>query len=245
MSEKDFFQRLQEMFGNSAARKPDAESGDGIARANKGWQPKEARRRVEVMITGDPSRVGVIADTIDDFQKKLFAGAAAARENLELRITGFLDNCIHRSKWSKKPFKAAAQARRWHCEQGQTLFAEAFAHSSGEMLDDLVIIGDRFDDNMEEALRQVEHLKEQGVHIHCFHTGSDKESREAYERLATQTDGVFMHLENQGSIKEVMPVLMAHLNNRDSPLEIDTDDKEAKKLMKLLARDKPDELEKS
>ena len=57
---------------------------------------------------------------------------------------------------------AAAQAREWECQPDCTRFADAFADSRGEMVDDLVIIGDRFDEDKDEALRQVEQLKERG-----------------------------------------------------------------------------------
>jgi len=224
MKLKDLLQKMRAALGSFTR--------DGEAVAD--WEPFKTRRRVEIMVTGDPSRVGAVADAMDEAQKQLFAGNGDA---IELRITGFLDNCIHRSRWSKKPFKAAAQARRWQCEQAKTRFADAFADSRGEMLDDLVIIGDRFDDRMEDALRQVEHLKEQGVRVHCFHTGKDLSSQEAYEKLATESGGVFMRLEGQSSIAEVMPILMAHLNDRDKVPAVEAGGNEAQKLKRLLTQD--------
>ena len=215
---------------------------DGVMRANKNWQPKDARRRVEVMVTGDPSRVGVVSDALDDVQKKVFDGVFGLG-NLELRITSFLDGCIHRSKWSKKPFKAAAEAKKWVCEQSKTKFADAFEDSRGELIDTLVIVGHRFDDEVEAALKKAAELKEQGVRIHCFHTGKDEESRAAFEKLATETDGVFMQLEDQSSIGTVIPIMMAHLNDDEALLRIHPKDQEAKKLIRILAPNGPATLE--
>ncbi len=215
---------------------------DGILRANGGWKPQAARRRVEIMVTGDPSRVATVSDAVDDIQKEVF-GSATKPENLELRITAFLDGCIHRSKWNKKPFKAAAEARKWECEQSKTRFADAFADSHGELVDTLVIVGHRFDENIEEALKKAEELKQQGVRIHCFHTGKDEASRAAYEKLATETDGVFLQLTDQSSIANVIPIIMAHENDERALLALNPKGNEAKKLMSMLMPDRPATLE--
>jgi len=242
MSVRDIFKNLHEAFAKPAACDPalgPVTGEDGIARASREWQPKQARRRVEVMVTGDPSRVGVVADAVDKFQAQIFGGAPGPG-NLELRITGFLDGCIHRSKWSKKPFKAAAQARKWHCEQSRTTFASAFQESADESVDAIVMVGHRFDDDVAEALRQAEKLKEQGVPVHCFHTGQDEASREAYEKLAHATGGVFMQLADQRGIAEVMPVIMAHLNDEDQMLALAPEDRDAKNLLRMLLPDGTD-----
>jgi hypothetical protein len=232
MAFKNILSHLRSILAPSIRLGPDADE-DGIMHANAQWKPEDTRRRVEIMVTGDPSRVGAVSNAIDELQSKVFKEASPG-DQLELRVTGFLDNCIHRSKWHKKPFKAAAQARNWHCEQSRTRFADAFADSKGELLDTLVIIGHRFDDDIAEALSRAEELREQGVQIHCFHTGNDKASRDAYEKLATQTGGVFLQLTDQSSIGEVVPILMAHLNHEDSLLRLKPESADAKKLMKVL-----------
>jgi len=229
---KNILNHLRTLRASSSRQGPDI-GDDGVMHANTQWRPQDTRRRVEIMVTGDPSRVGVVADTIDKLQGKIFEETSPS-DQLELRVTGFLDNCIHRSKWHKKPFKAAAQARDWHCEQSRTRFADAFADSKGELLDTLVIIGHRFDDDIDEALSCAEELREQGVQIHCFHTGNDKPSHDAYEKLATYTGGVFLQLADQSSLAEVVPILMAHLTHEDSLLELKPSGTDAKKLMNIL-----------
>jgi hypothetical protein len=167
------------------------------------------------MVTGDPSRIGAVADAVDEAQKHIL-GTAPDKQSFETRVTAFLDNCIHRSRWSKKPFQTGQRAKRMHCKQSATKIADAFAHSHGEMVDDIILIGHRFDDDFNAALEQVQQLIEQGVHIHCFHTGADQESRKAYEDLAQKTGGVFLQLTDQSSLMQVMPILMAHLNDQDT-----------------------------
>ena len=237
MSKPTFLQRLRDSLSSLVLDTENARLGpeldeDGLACAHTGWKPKDSRKRIEIMITGDPSRVGAVADIMDDVQKKLFGGEK--RENLELRVTGFLDGCIHRSKWFCKPFKAAAAARRWHCEQSKTRFADAFANSSGEMIDALVIVGHRFDEDVEEALRQAEQLKQQGVPIHCFYTGSDPVTKAAYEKLAGDTEGVFLQLADQSAIAEIMPMIMTHIDNHDGLIALQPQSEAAQKLKNLL-----------
>jgi hypothetical protein len=234
---KSFVQRLRDALSNLVLDHEDARLGpeldeDGLARPHSGWKPKQSRKRIEIMITGDPSRVGAVADIMDDVQNKLFT--AEKRENLELRVTGFLDGCIHRSKWFRKPFKAAAQARHWHCEQSKTRFADAFAESRGEMVDALVIVASRFDEDVEEALRQAEPLKQQGVPIHCFYTGSDPATKAAYEKIAGETEGVFMQLADQSAIAEIMPLIMAHIDDDHALVALQPQSETAQKLKNLL-----------
>lgn len=212
-----FFQRLQQAvksFSNDEVEHGPVADDDGIIRADTDWKAQARHRRVEIMVTGDPSRVSAVADAIDVAQKHILKDAKEGQK-IESRVTAFLDGCIHRSRWSKKVFQTAAKARRMHCEQSKTKFADAFANSSGEIVDDIILIGHRFDDDFKEALDQAERLKEQGVHIHCFHTGADTESREAYEALAEKTGGVFLQLTDQSQLNQVMPILMNHLNDQD------------------------------
>jgi hypothetical protein len=238
MSKKGLLQHVRDALAGLAVDRKAAKLGpesddDGVLRASSDWKPDSARKRIEIMVTGDPSRVGAIADIIDDLQKQVFGGPTQL-ENLQLRITGFLDGCIHRSKWGRKPFKAAQEARNWHCDQSGTRFADAFAKSSGEMVDAVILVGHRFDDDMQEALKQADQLKEQGVAIHCFHTGNDQASRAAYEKLAQETDGVFMQLPDQRSIGEVMPILMAHIHDDESLLMLDPQSETARQLKNML-----------
>lgn len=215
---------------------------DGAVRANKNWHPQSTRKRIEIIVTGDPSRVGAVADAIDDVQKQVFKGATKS-DNIELRITGFLDDCIHRSKWNKKPFKAAAESKKWECKQSKTKFSDALADSKGELVDTVVLIGHRFDDDTKEVLRKATDLKEQGVRIHCFHTGMDKESRAAYEQIAQETGGVFLQLADQSSIGKIMPILMTHFNDEEALLALNPKDQDSKKLLRMLNPERPETLE--
>lgn len=213
--------------------KPFTDDG-GIEHPNKEWNPRNRTRRVEIMVTGDPSRVTAVADAIDIAQKHILQDMPAD-EGLETRVTAFLDDCTHRTRWSKKPFKTSARARKLHCEQSKTKFADAFEKSRGEIIDDIILIGHRFDDDFIEAAAQAEQLREQGVHIHCFHTGNDVDSRSAYEELAAATGGVFLQLADQRELDRVMPVLMKHLRDEET-LEALASEKRQELLTKLKAQ---------
>ncbi|MGL1409608.1 hypothetical protein ACSTIX_24125, partial [Vibrio parahaemolyticus] len=88
--------------------------------------------RVEIMVTGDPSRIEAVADSIDLAQKHIQAEASSG-DPIETRVTAFLDNCTHRTKWSRKTFKTSARARKMHCKQSQTKIADALTDSQGEI----------------------------------------------------------------------------------------------------------------
>ncbi len=249
MNFKNFSQKVSQFFqaatapADGTAFTPEMDE-DGIVQANKNWQPQRTRRRIEIMVTGDPSRVEAVADAIDDVQNQIFEDAPKP-DNIELRITAFLDGCIHRSKWNKKPIKAAAEAKKWECEQSKTRFADALADSHGELVDTVVLIGHRFDEDVQEALAKAAALKEQGVHIHCFHTGRDAESEAIYKQLAEETGGIFMQLADQRSLSKVMPLMMAHLNDEDALLKLHPRDDESKKLLRMLNPEAPEILEAS
>ena len=216
----DAFKRLRETLlkGASCDGKADQEpDADGVFRAGD-WQPASDRRRVEIMITGDPSRVKDVAGAVDKLQEQIFHGSLGPGK-VEIRLTGFLDGkCTHTSGWSDTPQNAASQARRWQCYESRTQFAEAFARSSTDMVDAIVIVGHKFDDNMREALRQADVLKKQGVRIFCFHVGDDPKSLAAFEQLSARTNGVCLQLTDKSSVEHVMPVLMAHLRGDDQML---------------------------
>jgi len=199
---------------------------------NGGWKPMARKRRVEFMVTGDPSRIQSLAEAIDTAQD-YFTKASGHFLGIESRVTAFLDECLHRTKWNTKPMKTSARARRMHCEQTRTKFTEAFAQSACEAVDDIILIGHRFDDDVVEVLAQAEKLKAQGVHIHCFHTGKDKESREVFEKLAQSCGGVFLQLTDQSQLNQVMPIMMEQLNKNYSMEQIGRTEAQAEALQKL------------
>ena len=189
-----------------------------IFRPDAAWQPKFASRRVELMITGTLSRVAYVRSSVTALQTQLFQSTLREKQ-LELRVTAFLDGCRHSTPWSTSPVDVGANTQRWHCYQGQTLFAQALEQSSKEeMIDAIIIYGDRFDDNLNTTIKQAEKLRAQGTRIFAFHVGANAASRNAYERVADHTGGVCLQLTDDKSFGEVMPVITDYLFRREQAL---------------------------
>jgi hypothetical protein len=91
-----------------------------------------AQRLVEIMMSGPLRRVGVVRQSLDDLQRQLFSDARRNGDNLQLRVTAFLDGCRHTTPWSNRPIDAGSATNRWHCFEGQTLFAQALQHCLSE-----------------------------------------------------------------------------------------------------------------
>jgi hypothetical protein len=191
--------------------------------------PQDVTRRVEIMVTGSVSRVAVVRNALLDLQSQLFR--QAGDNNLELRVTAFLDGCRHTTPWSRSSINAGNSTTRWHCFQGETRYAEALAYSADESdpIDAIVVFGNRFDDNLPHVLGIADRLQKRGTRIYAFHLGGRGHSRRAYEQLAACTGGAFVQLTDQQAFARVMPVIAAYvlrpveaLQTLPSPRDVDT-----------------------
>jgi hypothetical protein len=179
--------------------------------APEALQPQMVKRRVEIMVTGGTSRVGMVRNALQDLQIQLFQ--EVGNDNLELRVTAFLDGCRHTTPWSHSPIDAGASTNRWHCFQGGTRYAEAFGYTANETdpVDAIVMFGDRFDDDLRRSLEIAERLRQQGTRIYAFHVRGNSRTRHAYEQLAERTGGAFVQLSNPRAFARVMPVIVDYL----------------------------------
>jgi hypothetical protein len=174
-------------------------------------QPQNVMRRVEIMMTGTVSRVGVVRAALHDLQAQLFREVGG--DHLELRLTAFLDGCRHTTPWSRSPVDVGNNTTIWHCFQGETRYSEALGHSANEPdpIDAIVMFGDRFDDNLAHSLGIADRLKKQGTRIYAFPVGGNRRSRNAYQQLAESTGGTFLQLSDQRAFARVMPVIADYL----------------------------------
>lgn len=172
-----------------------------------------AQRRAEIMISGPLSRVGTVRQSLDDLQRRLLSEASRNGDNLQLRVTAFLDGCRHTTDWSNRPIDAGASTNRWHCFEGETLFAQALQHSYSERerIDAIVIFGNRFDDAPLPTMAIAGRLRERGTKIFAFHVGDDRKSRFAYEQLALHGGGVSVQLTDERAFARVLPVISDYL----------------------------------
>jgi hypothetical protein len=173
--------------------------------------PQMVKRRVEIMVTGGISRVGMVRNALQDLQARLFQ--EVGNDNLELRVTAFLDGCRHTTPWSRSPIDAGASTNRWHCFQGGTRYAEAFGYTAKEIdpVDAIIMFGGRFDDDLWQSLEIAERLRRQGTRIYAFHVRGNSRTRHAYEQLAERTGGAFVQLSNHQAFARVMPVIVDYL----------------------------------
>jgi hypothetical protein len=183
------------------------------ARARRLLAGSGNNKRVEIMVSGPLARLGAVRQSLDLVQRQLLAEARSGGGKLHLRVTAFLDGCRHTTPWSTSPVDAGASTNRWHCYQGQTLFAQAFEHSCAERdrIDAIIIFGDRFDDAPLPTLEIAGRLRERGTKIFAFHIGNDRTSRFAYDELAQRNGGVSVQLSSDAALSRVLPVITDYL----------------------------------
>jgi hypothetical protein len=121
-------------------------------------------KRVEIMVSGPVGSARCGKASIWCNGNCWPRPAVAAK--VSLRVTAFLDGCRHTTPWSNSPVDAGAATTRWHCFQGETLFAEAFAQSCAERdrIDAIIIFSDRSDDGF-ETFDFAERLRARGTKI--------------------------------------------------------------------------------
>jgi hypothetical protein len=170
-------------------------------------------KRVEIMVTGQLSRLRVVRQSLDRLQRQLLDEAQRSGGSMQLRMTAFLDGCRHTTPWSASPIEAGNGTQRWHCLQGQTRFAEALESSYAEQarIDAIVIFGDRFDDVPMPTLEIAGRLRQRGTKIFAFHVGKNRGSRFAYDQLAERSGGISVQLTGEAGFTSVLPVITEYL----------------------------------
>lgn len=210
MATNDFMKRLKAAMRETThcpVKEPTA-----IRTADPNWQPNHASQRIQLIVTGDPARIGVVADAVDQLQ----LGLLGNKSGRELRITSFLDGCMHNSDWSASPTAAASASRQWHCYESATRFTDALQQSEKEGVNTIVILGSRFDDNLRDTVKAAETLRAQGTRIIALQVGDDPKVAAAYKAIAEDTGGAHLRLTDQSGIQGALPLIMGFLNNKKS-----------------------------
>lgn len=211
---------------------------DGIFQPDPKWEPKHSKSRTEIMVTGSLRRVGNIRNALNTLQGDLFARVPET-EGMEMRVTAFLDGCRHTTPWNNSPVDVGGGTTQWHCHQGQTLFAEALnATVQEDCVDAIIVLGDRFDDKLPEALEHARILNEQGARIFAFHIGGNDESAKAYQQFAEATGGVFLQLTDETNIASIVSIVMDYVLRDQEALQALPEPKtpDAKKLVGQLLK---------
>jgi len=183
------------------------------------WQRKLTNRRAEIIVAGTLGSlhslggVDIVRDAINQLQKNLTTSARASGQ-LELRVTAFLDDCCHRTRWSDKPVDVGAHMTVWHCTPGRTLIAQALGESAAEQGIDLIMLIGEFNESarsLETALCHAKTLRNQGTRIYAFPSGNDPRTRAAYRQIAQSTGGFSHDLTYPQAIPELVPIVINSL----------------------------------
>ena len=183
------------------------------------WQRKLTNRRAEIIVAGTLGSlhslggVDIVRDAINRLQQNL-TKSARGNGQLELRVTAFLDDCCHRTRWSDKPVDVGAHMTAWHCTPGRTLIAQALGESAAEQGIDVIMLIGEFNESarsLEAALCHAKTLRDQGTRIYAFPSGADSRSREAYRQIAQSTGGFSHDLICPQAIPELVPIVINSL----------------------------------
>jgi hypothetical protein len=185
----------------------------------RAWQRKLTNRRAEIIVAGalgslrSLGGVEIVRDAINQLQKNLTTSARGSGQ-LELRVTAFLDDCCHRTRWSDKPVDVGAHMTAWHCTPGRTLIAQALGESAAEQGIDLIMLIGEFNESarsLEAALCHAKTLRDQGTRIYAFPSGNDPHTRAAYRQIAQTTGGFSHDLSYPQAIPELVPIVINSL----------------------------------
>jgi hypothetical protein len=183
------------------------------------WQRKLTNRRAEIIVAGTLGSlrslggVDIVRDAINQLQRNLTASARGSGQ-LELRVTAFLDDCCHRTRWSDKPVDVGAHMTAWHCTPGRTLIAQALRDSAAEQGIDLIMLIGEFNESsrsLEAALCHAKTLRDQGTRVYAFPSGNDPGTRAAYGQIAQATGGFSHDLTYPQAIPELVPIVINSL----------------------------------
>lgn len=174
---------------NSAARQ-----GKGIV-ARAAARFREARRgtRIGFVIdaTGSRARQWEQAQTI---QARMFR-AAGRRSGMHLRLVHYGGGALCDHGWQDSPRNIAAAMARVRCRSGLTQILPALSRFADDGPDGnakaIILIGDAFEEDPEEATRIGAALKVAGIRLYAFLEGEDWTAADAFRRLAEMTGGRF------------------------------------------------------
>jgi hypothetical protein len=172
------------------------------------------QRRTEIIVTGDPERVQELGGAVVEVQKGLMTNPD---HSVDMRVTAFLDGCIHSTGWSTKPVDVRAESDQWHCSESETLFAQAFRATADEYsrrgrIDSVFIIGHKFDEDVEDVQKAAQKLADLKTPVHALVVSKLAENvaeiLKKFKAVADITKGHAVAVENMNAVREAMPFLI-------------------------------------
>jgi hypothetical protein len=147
-----------------------------------------------------------------------------ADTKLYMNVETFQDGCRHSTGWSETSQDITSKSTRWHCYQTKTRISESFQEMQGEKTraNILIILGDRFDDDMRETLALAKKLHElHGTRIFAIPLNNDVSG--AYKQLTAATNGVTLSGFSVGSRPEDIEALLKEITQAIIAEEIGND----------------------
>ncbi|MCU7837963.1 MAG: VWA domain-containing protein [Candidatus Thiodiazotropha sp. (ex Troendleina suluensis)] len=127
-------------------------------------------------------------------QAKMFR-ATQGISALNLRLVHYGGETLTDLGWESDVRKIAAHMASVRCERGLTQINDALRLFLDEVPDDkadaVILIGDSFEEDSDDAARLATQLKRQSINIFCFIDGDDLTASTVFEKLAVDTGGTF------------------------------------------------------
>ena len=182
---------------DSCTGEPNVERTPAKPRA---WAPNEFG--VKIMVAGDLNRSRDMSRAVMKVQQELAEQFKKDYPDTKLVmcVDTFLDGCRHTTGWTDRPSDIGGTTTRWHCYQTETRFNEAFesmATSTDKDADVVLIVGNRFDDNLDETVKAAKKLMGQKkTRVFALpDANAPKNVQESYKQISHQAGGVSMPLD--------------------------------------------------
>lgn len=179
----------------------------------RAWAPHEFG--VRIMVAGDLSQSRDVSKAVMKVQNELAEQFKKDYPDTKLVmcVDTFLDGCRHSTGWTDRPADIGSTATRWHCYQTETRFNEAFnamSRSHEKDADVVIMLGNRFDDNLKDTMDAAKKLmEEKKTRIFAIPNASASgDVKEAYKQIAHDAGGISMPIDfGRGAEKEYVTVV--------------------------------------
>jgi len=201
-------------------------------------QDVKVLRRVEIVVTGDPERVQRLGSVLTRVQRELTSNP---NQTVDMRVTAFMDDCLHSTGWSTTPHDIRSELDGWHCYESETRLAQAFRATAAEhgrrgKIDSIILVANRLDEPVNEVRQAASSLNKLSIALHALVLKPQQALLNSYKQIVAVAKGHAVPINTLKGVGEAMPMLMYSMfpNFRMQALPA-PDDPGAKQLRLLLA----------
>ncbi|MCD8566387.1 MAG: VWA domain-containing protein [Alphaproteobacteria bacterium] len=121
--------------------------------------------------------------------------SVAGKGGLKLKLTHFGGSTLSVHEWMDDPNAVASKMKEVSCMLGLTQIIKALeaflVDNPKEAASSIILVGDSFEENIEELGPFCEKLKNQGTKVFSFLEGDDLQAKQAFSMLSEKTGGAF------------------------------------------------------